>query len=105
MTKFSRGFRKKLNMSFFFCIDRRRPYIGNRSVYVGTGVPDCPSATASPRREVARAFLREEGGPLAVEGACVILNSVEFYINAFSLSLASARQLPPGGSLVIVPHG
>ena len=45
---------------------------------------------ATRKRVTTHAFLREEGGPLAVEG-----------VNKNSLSLAYARQLPQEGALML----
>ena len=51
-----------------------------------------------------KAFLREEGGPLAVEGVCENLSfylaSLHLLDSHFAISLSRLRrQLPPGGSL------
>ena len=56
---------------------------------------------ATRQRAFLKAFLREEGGPLAVEGARVTFNLRGFYCNALSLSLLLRKiQLPPGETLI-----
>ena len=96
----------KIRVKTLFCRDRRPRLSARRSHetygtnrYVCYNLYGATSSTPRKMFALTQASLREGGGTRSVtEGACVVLDLVELYHYALSLTRLR-RELPPGGSL------